>query len=203
MRRWVCLLWIWLNFLALTVLLTTPSHGPNRNTVSSSTSIVASGSFAAGMCLPRRCLETALLYLPIWRSLHSNGSTRYNILPTSWLLGRSTPQKEPRDGRCWAFGLAQPANQAPNGANLLENLPGAELLKQFRSFYRIRQFVTVFTKLTIADSWQGGCPPVWGFGDLRTPLQAIISPWASIPFSRFVFLIRFFHYFTTRIHRAG
>jgi hypothetical protein len=37
-------------------------------------------SVAAGTCLASRCLETALLYLLISRSLHSNSSTRYNIV---------------------------------------------------------------------------------------------------------------------------
>jgi hypothetical protein len=32
------------------------------------------------MCLPSRCPETCLVYPPISRSLHSNGSTRYNCL---------------------------------------------------------------------------------------------------------------------------
>jgi hypothetical protein len=49
-----------------------------ENTVSNSTSIVASVSFAAGTCLPSLCLEAALVYLLISRSLQSNGSTRYN-----------------------------------------------------------------------------------------------------------------------------
>jgi hypothetical protein len=34
-------------------------------------------SVAAGMCLPSRCSEMAMVYLPILWSLHSNGSTRY------------------------------------------------------------------------------------------------------------------------------
>jgi hypothetical protein len=32
------------------------------------------------MCLPSRCLETALVYSPISQSSHSNGSTPYNII---------------------------------------------------------------------------------------------------------------------------
>jgi hypothetical protein len=49
-----------------------------ENTVCSSTSIVACVPVAAGRCLPSRCLETALVYLRISRSLHSNGPARYN-----------------------------------------------------------------------------------------------------------------------------
>jgi hypothetical protein len=37
-------------------------------------------SVAAGTCLPSCCLETALVYLPTSRSLHSNRSTCYNII---------------------------------------------------------------------------------------------------------------------------
>jgi hypothetical protein len=33
----------------------------------------------AGMCVPSRRQETALICPPISRSLHSNGSKRYNI----------------------------------------------------------------------------------------------------------------------------
>jgi hypothetical protein len=33
-----------------------------------------------GTCLPSRCPETASVYLPISRSLHSSGSTRYTTL---------------------------------------------------------------------------------------------------------------------------
>jgi hypothetical protein len=44
-----------------------------------SSSIVAFVSVAAGTYLPSRCSETALVYLPISPSLHSNGSTRYNM----------------------------------------------------------------------------------------------------------------------------
>jgi hypothetical protein len=40
--------------------------------------MVAFVSLAAGSCLQRRCPETALVYLRISRSLHSNGSARYN-----------------------------------------------------------------------------------------------------------------------------
>jgi hypothetical protein len=32
-----------------------------------------------GTCLPSRCLETVLVYLPISRSSHSNGSTPYDM----------------------------------------------------------------------------------------------------------------------------
>jgi hypothetical protein len=49
-----------------------------ENTVSKSTSIVSHRFVAAGTCLPCRCLEAALVYLFISRSLHSNSSTRYN-----------------------------------------------------------------------------------------------------------------------------
>jgi hypothetical protein len=50
-----------------------------ENTVSNNTSIVTCVSVAAGTCLPSCCLETALVYLLTSRSLHSNGSTRYNM----------------------------------------------------------------------------------------------------------------------------
>jgi hypothetical protein len=36
-------------------------------------------SVTAGTCLPNRCPETALVYQPISRSLHTKGSTRCNI----------------------------------------------------------------------------------------------------------------------------
>jgi hypothetical protein len=36
-----------------------------------------------GTCLPSRCPETALVYPPISLSLHSNGSTQYNIFVLS------------------------------------------------------------------------------------------------------------------------
>jgi hypothetical protein len=47
---------------------------------------------AAGTCLPRRCPETALVYPPIPRSLHSNGSTLYNIFSmlVFWLCMKSS-----------------------------------------------------------------------------------------------------------------
>jgi hypothetical protein len=57
-----------------------PLHGPSINHHLKSTSLVACASIAAGTRLPSRYLETALLYLLISRSLHSNGSTRYRIL---------------------------------------------------------------------------------------------------------------------------
>jgi hypothetical protein len=62
-------------------LLITPWHGPSRkpNPFSKSTYIVASRFVAVGTCLQGRCLETSLIYLPISRSSHSNGSTRYNV----------------------------------------------------------------------------------------------------------------------------
>jgi hypothetical protein len=41
--------------------------------------IVAFVSVAAVTCLPSRCLETALVYLSISRSLHGNGCTRYTM----------------------------------------------------------------------------------------------------------------------------
>jgi hypothetical protein len=50
-----------------------------KRPVSNSTSTVACRFVAVGKCLPSRCLETALVYLLISRSLRSNGSTRYNI----------------------------------------------------------------------------------------------------------------------------
>jgi hypothetical protein len=54
--------------------------GGVENTVSKSTSIVACISVSTVTCLPSRCLQTALVYLLISRSLHSNGSTRYTIM---------------------------------------------------------------------------------------------------------------------------
>jgi hypothetical protein len=47
--------------IASIVLRMTPLHGPTRNTVASSTSTIAFVSVAAKMCLPSRCLETALV----------------------------------------------------------------------------------------------------------------------------------------------
>jgi hypothetical protein len=51
-----------------------------------------------GTCLPCRCLETALVYLPISRSLHSNVSTRYhmknvsvNVLDLNEILALCSP----------------------------------------------------------------------------------------------------------------
>jgi hypothetical protein len=46
--------------------------------VSKSTSIVARRFVVVEMCLPSRCLEMGLVYLPVSRSSHSNCSTRYN-----------------------------------------------------------------------------------------------------------------------------
>jgi hypothetical protein len=64
----------------------TPWHGPRRNIpVSNNTSTAARGFVAAGTCLPNRCLETALVYSPISRSRHSNGSTRYSIIAISFI----------------------------------------------------------------------------------------------------------------------
>jgi hypothetical protein len=103
-----------LNFLTSIVLRIDPLYRPSRNMISNSTSIVVSGLVAAEMCLPRRCLETALAYLLISLLLHSNGFTRYNILPTSWLLGSSVSQKEQIEARCWALGLVQSAIQRGN-----------------------------------------------------------------------------------------
>jgi hypothetical protein len=51
-------------------------HKPHRK---HSSSIIPFKSDAAGTCLPSCCPETALLYPPIPRSLHSNGSTSCNI----------------------------------------------------------------------------------------------------------------------------
>jgi hypothetical protein len=45
-----------------------------------STSIVACVFVAAGTCLPSRCLETALVYMPTSQSLHSSSYARYNVL---------------------------------------------------------------------------------------------------------------------------
>jgi hypothetical protein len=49
--------------------------GRVENTASNRTSIFACVSAAAQTYLPSRCLETALVYLFMSRSLHSNGST--------------------------------------------------------------------------------------------------------------------------------
>jgi hypothetical protein len=71
----------------------TPFHGPHRNTISNSTSIVACASVAAGTCLPTRalaaaacsrllkvcCLEANVVSFYVSRSLPSKDSTRYNI----------------------------------------------------------------------------------------------------------------------------
>jgi hypothetical protein len=46
-----------------------------KHPVSNSTSIVARQFFAAGTCLPSSWPDTDLVYLPLWRSSHSNGST--------------------------------------------------------------------------------------------------------------------------------
>jgi hypothetical protein len=62
-------------------MLITYLHGPHRK---HSSSIVALVSVAAGTCWTILCPEPALVYPPISRSLHSNGSARYNIL--SFLL---------------------------------------------------------------------------------------------------------------------
>jgi hypothetical protein len=63
-----------------------------ENTVSSSTHVVACIFFAAGTCLPSRFLEAALVYLVISRSLHSNGSTRYNNLNCNSNVTKHTPK---------------------------------------------------------------------------------------------------------------
>jgi hypothetical protein len=53
----------------------------------------------AGKCLPSRCPETALVYPPISRSLHSNGSRCYNTMIqstptyTKWSLLSGIPTK--------------------------------------------------------------------------------------------------------------
>jgi hypothetical protein len=57
-----------------------------ENTVFNGTSILSCVSVAAGTCLPNHCLETALVYLLISRSLHSNGSTPYNIMAVTLFL---------------------------------------------------------------------------------------------------------------------
>jgi hypothetical protein len=64
-------------------------------------------SVAAGTCLQNRCPETALAYPPIPRSLHSNGSTRYNIFPmlanilASYEIISRTPW-DSMDGEGWS-----------------------------------------------------------------------------------------------------
>jgi hypothetical protein len=62
---------------APTVMVINSRHGPHRK---HSSSIISFVSVAAGTCLPSCCPETALVYSPISRSLHSNGCTRYNII---------------------------------------------------------------------------------------------------------------------------
>jgi hypothetical protein len=47
--------------------------------IENSSFLVAFVSVAGGTCLRSRCPETALVYPPISRSLHSNGSKRYNM----------------------------------------------------------------------------------------------------------------------------
>jgi hypothetical protein len=71
--------WIGLTFNKLwpCSFLITSRYGPHRK---HSSSIVAFVSVAAGTCLRNRCPETALVYTPIWWSLHSNGCIRYNIV---------------------------------------------------------------------------------------------------------------------------
>jgi hypothetical protein len=54
----------------------TSQHGPCRKRRYSVTYIPV----AAGACLLRFCPETLLVYPPISRPLHSNGSTRYSII---------------------------------------------------------------------------------------------------------------------------
>jgi hypothetical protein len=44
-----------------------------------SVSTVVCVPVAAGTCLPSRCPETDMVYPPVLQSLHSNGTTRYNI----------------------------------------------------------------------------------------------------------------------------
>jgi hypothetical protein len=55
----------------------TSRHEPRRK---HSSSIVAFVSVAARTCLPSPCPETAVVYRPISRSVHSNGSKGYNIV---------------------------------------------------------------------------------------------------------------------------
>jgi hypothetical protein len=49
------------------------------NPVSNSVSVAARQFVAVGTSLPSRYLETGLIYLPLLRSSHNNGSTHYNI----------------------------------------------------------------------------------------------------------------------------
>jgi hypothetical protein len=56
-------------------LLITSQHGPRRNTPFPTVLLLS----PRGTCLPSRCLEMAVVYFLISRSLHSNGSTRHNI----------------------------------------------------------------------------------------------------------------------------
>jgi hypothetical protein len=74
--------------LASIVFLMTPCTDRVENTLSNSMYIVACVFVAAVTCLPSHCLETAWVYLLFSWSLHSNGSTGYNIV--ACLLGNAT-----------------------------------------------------------------------------------------------------------------
>jgi hypothetical protein len=63
--------------IAPTVLVINSRHGPH---IKHRYSDVAFVSVAAGTCLPSCCPETAVIYSPISRSLHSNGCTRNSII---------------------------------------------------------------------------------------------------------------------------
>jgi hypothetical protein len=67
------------NSVAPVVFLITPLHGANIEHSFQHYSIIACVSATAGTCLPSRCLDTALVYLLISRSLHTNSSTLYDI----------------------------------------------------------------------------------------------------------------------------
>jgi hypothetical protein len=55
-------------------------HGLTENPAFNNTSIVACVFVSSGTCLVNRCLETAVVYPPITRTLHSNGSTHHNVI---------------------------------------------------------------------------------------------------------------------------
>jgi hypothetical protein len=64
-----------MTILASVVLLITHMHGPSRKHCFQQYLLFTCVSVAVGTC----CLETAVIYLLTSRSLHNNGSTRYNI----------------------------------------------------------------------------------------------------------------------------
>jgi hypothetical protein len=65
-----------------------------KHQLSNSPSDVARRFVAKGTCLSSRCPETALVYPPISRSLHSNGSTRYIIFSLNNFLHNHRPERK-------------------------------------------------------------------------------------------------------------